>query len=189
MESYSAIRPFGHGRRRPRSNSRGLVPGQMKSNRVQVEFFRQLIAQLDKAGVSADAFFAELRQRGVKLIDPARRALSARDAAAAGEEMILLETAVELSRNPCLAVRLGQQVDIASYGSFGFALMSCANLHEAVALLIRYGRVLFEPSWTSFEHEGGLLLRADVSTGTPYPATADDRTEFLEPVAGGTIFV
>jgi AraC-like DNA-binding protein len=73
---------------------------------------------------------------------------------------------VDLSGDPCLMIRLGQQLGIASYDSFGFALMSCASLRETVQLLLRYGQVLFKPSWTAYEHEGGLVLRANLTRGT-----------------------
>jgi len=71
---------------------------------------------------------------------------------------------VDLSGDPCLLIRLGQRLGITSYGSFGFALMSCADLRKTVQLLLRYGQVLFRPSWTAYEHEGDLLLRANIGT-------------------------
>jgi AraC-like DNA-binding protein len=80
--------------------------------------------------------------------------------------MVLLETAADLSGDPCLAIRLGQQIGISSYGTFGFALMSCASLRETIQLLLRYGQVLFQPKWTAYDHEGGLLLRANIARGT-----------------------
>ena len=131
----------------------------MKVDRVQHEFFRQLVLLLEEAGVGIQQLFDELRSRGVT-------------APAAGQPVfegsqarILLETSLDLSNDPCLMVRLGQQFGIASYGSFGFALMSCPNLRETVRLLLRYGQAIFQPSWTAHEHEGGLLLRANITGG------------------------
>ena len=132
----------------------------MKVNRVQRESFRQLISLLEKAGVSLEQLLAELRLRGVTAADTSQAVI------AGAEAMVLLEAAVELSGDPCLMIRLGQLLGIASYGSFGFALMTCANQRESVQLLLRYGQVLFEPSWTAYEHEGGLLLRANITLGT-----------------------
>ncbi|MFT4519888.1 MAG: AraC-like DNA-binding protein [Halioglobus sp.] len=132
----------------------------MKVNRVQRDLFRQLLSQLEKAGVSPEQLFNELRLRGVTASGTNQSVV------AGAESMVLLEAAVDLSGDPCLAIRLGQQLGIASYGSFGFALMSCANLREAIQLLLRYGQVLFEPRWTAYEHEGGLLLRANITVGT-----------------------
>ena len=132
----------------------------MKVNRVQRESFRQLISLLEKAGVSLEQLLAELRLRGVTAADTSQAVI------AGAEAMVLLEAAVELSGDPCLMIRLGQLLGIASYGSFGFALMTCANQRESVQLLLRYGQVLFEPSWTAYEHEDGLLLRANITLGT-----------------------
>ena len=132
----------------------------MKVNQVQREFFRQLISLLEEAGVSREQLLGELRRRGVTASGTAQAAF------AGSEAMALLETAVDLSGDPCLAIRVGQQLGIASYGSFGFALMSCESMRESVQLLLRYGQVLFQPSWTAYEHEGGLLLRANITLGT-----------------------
>ena len=44
--------------------------------------------------------------------------------------------------------------------------MSCANVRESIQLLLRYGHVLFRPSWEVHELEGGLVLRAQITKGT-----------------------
>jgi AraC-like DNA-binding protein len=132
----------------------------MKVDLVQREFFKQLISLLEEAGVSREQWISELGQRGV---NASRTAVAV---VADSEALVLLETAVGLSNDPCLMIRLGQELGIACYGSFGFALMSCANLRETLQLLLRYGHVLFRPSWTAYEHEGGLLLRANLTRGT-----------------------
>ena len=132
----------------------------MKVDQVQRETFRRLISLLEEAGVSPEQLFNELRQRGVTASSSARAVLSGSDA------VVLLQTAVDLSGDPCLMIRLGQELGITCYGSFGFALMSCANLRETLQLLLRYGQVLFRPSWTAYDHEGGLLLRANLTRGT-----------------------
>jgi AraC-like DNA-binding protein len=132
----------------------------MKVNRVQRDLFRALLLELESAGVRPEQLFSKPRLQGVTVS-------SAGEALLAGDEgLLLLERAVKLTGDPTLAVRLGQQIGITSYGTFGFALMSCANLREAVALLLRYGQVFFQPRWTSHEYEGGLLLRANINLGT-----------------------
>lgn len=133
----------------------------MKADRVQREFFRQLLLELEKAGVSPERLFSELRRRGVDFSNDSQALV------AGAEEMVLLETAVELSGDPCLPICLGQMVGIASFGSFGFALMSCADLRESIRLLIRYGQVFFQPTWGAHEHHGGLMLRANLTMGSP----------------------
>ena len=130
----------------------------MEVSQVHREFFKLLVELLQEAGVGPEQLLAELSQRGIQVDDTSQAV------AIAGVEV--LETAVDLTGNPCLAIRLGQQIDIACHGFFGFALMTCANLRESVQLLLRYGQVLFEPTWRTYEHEGGLLLRANITSGT-----------------------
>jgi AraC-like DNA-binding protein len=131
----------------------------MKENRLQRDLFRQLLLELEVAGIKPERLFSQSRLQGVE-------GSSTNQAALGGEEaFLLLEMAVKLTGDPTLAIRLGQQVGIASYGAFGFALMSCASLREAVQLLLRYGQVFFQPRWISYEHEGGLLLRANIAWG------------------------
>ena len=50
----------------------------------------------------------------------------------------LLQAAFALTNDPTLMIGLGQKVDITNLGTFGFALMSCATLQEALKLLLRY---------------------------------------------------
>ena len=132
----------------------------MKVDRVQREFFRQIVLLLEEQGVGLEQLFDELHLRGVS------GSASFRAEFSTSEARVLLETAVDLSRDPCLMLRVGQQLGIASYGSFGFALMSCASLRETVRLLLRYGQVVFKPSWTALEQEGGLILRANIAGGS-----------------------
>ncbi len=132
----------------------------MKVDQAHRAFFRQLLQLLEESGVSPEQLFAELARRG---ITASPKTLAANSGAGG---LVLLEAAVDLSGDPCLMIRLGQQLGIGSFGSIGFALMSCANLHESLRLLLRYGRVLFQPGWAVHEHKGGLLLRAELPAGT-----------------------
>ena len=131
----------------------------MTIGRLQRDIFNQLLYELEKAGVTPDQLVSQSRLQGY----PA----STQAVLAGPDSLVLLETAVELAGDPCLAIRLGQGVGIASYGAFGFALMSCANLRESILLLLRYGKVFFEPNWESHDHDGGLLLRLNLTLGTP----------------------
>ncbi|MEH6584430.1 MAG: AraC family transcriptional regulator ligand-binding domain-containing protein [Halioglobus sp.] len=128
-------------------------------DRLQRDLLKQLLSELEKAGVTPDQLLSRSRLQGY----PA----SGQAVFAGADSLVLLETAVELAGDPCLAIRLGQAVGIASYGAFGFALMSCANLRESILLLLRYGKVFFEPNWESHDHDGGLLLRLNLTLGTP----------------------
>jgi AraC-like DNA-binding protein len=132
----------------------------MKVDRLQREVFRQLILLLEESGVSPRQLLDELRERGVAVTQATLGEFTG------SEAVVLIETAVDLASDPCLMLRLGQALGITCYGSFGFALMSCASLRESIQLLHRYGHVVFRPSWTAHEHEGGLLLRVNIAKGT-----------------------
>lgn len=133
----------------------------MKSNRLQRDVFNQLLAELEEAGVSAEKLFSLYQKRGGQASVSGDAKFSGIDA------LILLEAAVDLTGDSRLPLRLGQRVGIDSYGTFGFALMSCANLRESIELLLRYGKVFFEPGWESHDHNGGLFLRMNLTRGTP----------------------
>ncbi|ARN72718.1 AraC family transcriptional regulator [Oceanicoccus sagamiensis] len=133
----------------------------MKANRLHYDVFRQLMSELEKAKITQDKFLSTVRKRGVVLPDASGAVFSGADS------LIFLETAIDLTGDPCLAIRLGQKIGIESYGTFGFALMTCANQRESIALLERYGKIVFEPAWQSYEQDGGLILRVNFNTGTP----------------------
>ena len=128
----------------------------MNVNQTHQAFLRQLLWFLDEAAVEPELFMTELERRGID-----------RPFEVEGEgALVLLEAAVDLCGDPSLMIRLGQKLGIKSYGSFGFALMSCANVRESIQLLLRYGHVLFRPSWEVHELDGGLILRAQITKGT-----------------------
>jgi AraC-like DNA-binding protein len=133
----------------------------MKVDQFQATFFSQLLFMLEEAGVRREQLLDELLQQDVTISGADQGGFSGTDAP------VLLETAVKLSGDPCLMLRLGQQLGIECFGSFGFALMSCASLRESVELLLRYGQVLFRPTWTAHEYEGGILLRVNIATDVP----------------------
>ena len=133
----------------------------MRASRIQRDIFTQLLSELERAGVTAEQLLTQSRINGMSDSALNQRELSG------GDALVMLETAVQLSGDPTLALRLGQRVGIDSYGAFGFALMTCANQRESIALLLRYGKVFFEPRWESKEHNGGLLLRMNLTRGTP----------------------
>ena len=132
----------------------------MKVNQAHRAFLIELLHLLEEAGVSSAQFVSELSRRGINASPNIQSVSPGVDA------LILLGVAVDLSGDPSLMIRAGQRLGVASYGSFGFALMSCANVREAVRLLIRYEQVLFRPGWTVHDHQGGLLLRSRLSVGT-----------------------
>lgn len=131
----------------------------MSEIRLQQDLFNQLLSLITKAGITQEQLLHQARING----------LSASDSSifSSIEAVILLSTAAELINDPYLGIRLGQQVGIDSYGTFGFAIMSCANLRESIELLLRYGKVFFKPHWESENHNGGLWLWHNLTKGTP----------------------
>ncbi len=102
---------------------------------------------------------------------PALQQFTSRDTKSfnAIEILKILECAVTLTNDSTLMVRLGRQVDITTLGTFGFALMSCADLHEALKLLLRY-RAIIGPTTPSLDvHEvaNGIALRIQLGLGNP----------------------
>jgi AraC-like DNA-binding protein len=151
----------------------------MKVNQAHLEFLKEMLHLLKEAGVSPEQLVAELARRGIAA---STNALIVR---AGVDGLVLLEAARDLSGDPCLMIRVGQQLGIGNYGSFGFALMSCANVRESVRLMLRYGQALFQPRWTVHEHKGGLLLRAGISVGTAAQQQLFGELVFSNLVAGG----
>ena len=130
----------------------------MNESKLQHDVFTQLLSLLGKAGITPEQLLNQSRINGMPTSD--NRIFSGIEA------VFLLSTAAELTNDPYLGLRLGQQVGIASYSTFGFALMSCANLRESTDLLLRYGKVFFKPHWESENYNGGLLLWHNLTQGT-----------------------
>ena len=131
----------------------------MNKSKLQRDVFTQLLSIIGKAGITPEQLFNQSRINGMP--GPNNRIFSGIEA------VILLATAAELTNDPYLGLRLGQQVGIDSYGTFGFALMSCANLRESIEIMQRYGKVFFKPHWKSENYNGGLLLWHNLTQGTP----------------------
>jgi AraC-like DNA-binding protein len=130
----------------------------MNESKLQHDVFTQLLSLLGKAGITPEQLLNQSRINGMPTSD---------NSIFSGiEAVFLLTTAAELTNDPYLGLRLGQQVGIASYSTFGFALMSCANLRESIDLLLRYGKVFFKPHWESENYNGGLLLWHNLTQGT-----------------------
>ena len=79
----------------------GRVESAMKVTTLQRDLFIQLLSELEKAGVSPEQLSRELRRRGCTALDTSRAVVEG------AQTMILLETAVDLAQDPCLALRLG----------------------------------------------------------------------------------
>lgn len=134
----------------------------MKSDQLQYALFKQLLLELKKSNVTPEMLFSEVQSKGVVT------AGSDRPTKLEGTDgLAFLQAAVELSKDPCLPIRLGQHIGLESYGTLGFALMTCTSLRKSIELLEHYGKVFFTPLWSSLEYNNGLLLRVNLTAGTP----------------------
>lgn len=131
----------------------------MHENSLQRDLFAALLSELQSSRVSAELLLRRSKENGASFVSGG--SFAGRDA------VIMLETASELANDPHIGLRLGQRVGIESYGTFGFASMTCSTLRESTELLLRYGKVFFRPHWQSDFHEGGLLLWNELTPATP----------------------
>ena len=129
----------------------------VRENRLKRDVFLQLLELMERVRVTSEQLLRYARTKG----------LSAQGPTTPKDSLILLESAVELSGDAHLALKLGQRVGIESYGTLGFALMTCANLRESIDLTLRYGKVFFEPRWRAQDNDGDLVLWLDLKVNSP----------------------
>ena len=119
------------------------------------------------------AFRARMERLGIDPLELIEAAILGRDSAASGQSPPsvheILETAVTMSGDPLLALRIGEDIDLAAYGTYGFALMSCANIGASLEFFLRYGQTFIDSSsWLRIGHDDGLILRLEQTAGTNY---------------------
>jgi AraC-like DNA-binding protein len=81
----------------------------------------------------------------------------------------ILESAVTMSGDTTLAIKIGNGLDLGKYGTYGFALMSCSDMGAALELFLRYGQTFIpSSSWHRSVSKDGVTLRLQQNTGTSY---------------------
>ena len=81
----------------------------------------------------------------------------------------ILESAVTMSGDTTLAIKIGNGLDLGKYGTYGFALMSCSDMGAALELFLRYGQTFIQSSsWHRSVSKDGVTLRLQQNTGTSY---------------------
>ena len=81
----------------------------------------------------------------------------------------VLETAVAMSGDTTLAIKIGNGLDLGKYGTYGFALMSCSDMGVALELFLRYGQTFLQScSWQRSVSKDGIILRLQQNAGTSY---------------------
>lgn len=119
------------------------------------------------------AFRARMERLGIDPLELIEAAILGRESAPSRQSPPtvheILETAVTMSGDPRLALRIGEDIDLAAYGTYGFALMSCPNIGASLEFFLRYGHTFLESSsWLRIGHDDGLILRLEQTAGTNY---------------------
>jgi AraC-like DNA-binding protein len=133
----------------------------MKVQRLHRNLLKQLLLELEKVKVSPYELLLKSGLTDVAEQNNGQLIFTGADS------LVLLEAATELTSDPSLAMRLGQAINIDSYGTLGFALMTCANMRESITLWLRYGKIFYELPWEIHDHDDGILLRLNLTLGTP----------------------
>ena len=131
----------------------------MKRRNLQYDIYQRLLSCMEKAGVSPEKLLNRANKKGLSV----SKCLSVSDDTKFSglDIMYLLEAAEELSGDTALAMLIGQQINIESYGTFGFALMTCATQRDAIYLLERYKKIFSGPPWQIIEQDKDLTLRVN----------------------------
>ncbi|MCX2979235.1 AraC family transcriptional regulator ligand-binding domain-containing protein [Candidatus Marimicrobium litorale] len=114
--------------------------------------------------LAVKAFHDRLQSLGINPLEVIEAAAGRRDSATSAQSTPsvheVLETAVAMVGDPALAIRIGEDIDLATYGTYGFALMSCSHMGAAMELFLRYGQTfIHSSSWQRSSYENGLILR------------------------------
>ena len=126
---------------------------------------------------AARGFRGTLKRVGINPIELIETAISQREPAAKGTQPDpsphtiheLIETAVAMSGDQELALRIGKGLDMTEYGTYGFAIMSSINMRAALELFLRYGQTFIDGAhWSRAQYEDGLIVRLHQDTGTDY---------------------
>ncbi|MBU3069483.1 AraC family transcriptional regulator [Aestuariicella sp. G3-2] len=66
----------------------------------------------------------------------------------------LINTGIAATGTQSLALRFGQRLTLTSHGVFGYAVMSCRNIHQVIEILTKYYRLLLKNASLHAKHEG-----------------------------------
>ena len=123
--------------------------------------------------IAIKAFRDRLASLGINPLEVIETASLGREATAGAQSPPtvheVLETAVAMSGDTTLAIKIGNGLDLAGYGTYGFAVMSCSDMGSALELFLRYGQTfLHSSSWHRSVSKEGIILRLQQNAGTSY---------------------
>jgi len=135
----------------------------MRTGGEHIDLIRILKHHVEQAGASMDQL---LSMSGLERIS-----IKSERAEKETEVVALLQSAIELTKDPALPLLLGRNFDIGTMGTFGFAVMSCADINAYLRLMTRYQKTVgVGPGWRVLDHdrnsEKGMLARMIVTLGS-----------------------
>ena len=132
----------------------------MAKNNANLELVRHLALIVEQAGGTLEQLLVMSGLERTPIVGTSERSEQEANAIA------MLQGAIELTGDPALPLHLGRRFDVASLGSYGFAIMSCAELGDCIDLMKRYQKtVRAGPSWGVFNRSDGIAIRPIVSLG------------------------
>jgi len=133
----------------------------MAENKVQFEFIKLLGGSVKRAGGSMEQVLAMSGLERTPVIGGDERIKQESDAVA------LLQSAIELTKDPTLPFRLGHRFDVTSLGSYGFAIMSCGVFGDCLSVMKRYQKTLGAgPNWRVLDQGDGIAIRTTITLGS-----------------------
>ena len=135
----------------------------MRTRGEQIDLIKVLRHHVEQAGGSMDQL---LSMSGLEQI-PGKGERAQQEAAI----VAMLQSAIELTKDPALPLRLGRNFDIGNMGTFGFAVMSCADFGDCLRLMTRYQKTVGAgPGWRVIDQdqnpEKGMLVRMIITLGS-----------------------
>lgn len=131
----------------------------MKNHQRQFQLITPFLKALEQFGLNSEQLFS--RYQAVQGSTASKGEHTGLDF------ILLLEIATVLSGDPCLALRLGRTIDVFNTGTFGFALMSCPTVRDAIRLMLGCQKVLTPgPNWEPMMQADGMGLRANMKRGS-----------------------
>ena len=135
----------------------------MRTRGEQIDLIRILMHHVEQAGGSMDQL---LSMSGLERIS-----IKSERAQQETEVVAMLQSAIELTKDPALPLRLGRNFDIGNMGTFGFAVMSCADINACLRLMTRYQKTVgVGPGWRVLDQdhspEKGMLVRMIITLGS-----------------------
>ena len=134
----------------------------MAKSNAHFEFLKQLTLMLEQAGSSMEQVLELSELKHSPSIGSSERVKQESDA------VVMLQSAIELTKNPALPLLLGRRFDVTALGSYGFAIMSCTDLGSCMRIMKRYQTTLGAgPEWRILDRGAVLAIRTSIALGSP----------------------